>query len=411
MNRTLIYTSGLAVILGTLFAFFLWYGYLQKQKSASTLDTVFASYSPGGGGGGGSSGSGGAVRSNTETKQSAPKSPDEFTNTTKKLPEVEQLVVTPIGSGSDIVGESVRYVDRAKGYIFETNLATGKTERISSTLLPGAFDVQFVSPDTAIVQTANEDGEIVAHSLQFTKGGTATDVPIPLSILSMVLDEKTSLVYALARSEEGGVALVSFKAPYDTSKKPTIVWQSSLTNWRLGLGAPGTVTLQQKAANGIPGHSYILNTKTKELVKMLGDTPGLSTRTSPSGAYTLVTTADGTTTETSLRTEKTGDVKKLARVTFPEKCVWVAAESGEGLLCGFPKAIPLTDLPDIWYRGEFTFDDVLARVDLATGALTEIDTKLDTSVDMIDLKLTTEGSTLVFTDKKSGALWTVRNIR
>jgi hypothetical protein len=227
----------------------------------------------------------------------------------------------------------------------------------------------------------------------------------------MALDEKANLVYALARSEQGGAALVSFTAPYDVSKKPTIVWQSSLTNWNLRSGAPGTVALQQKSANGIPGYSYILNTRTKELTKIRGDLPGVSTLTSPRGTYTLTTTADGTTTESSVRAEKTGETKKLARVTFPEKCAWSSDVAGESLLCGFPKAIPLNDLPDVWYRGEFTFDDVLGRVDLATATITEIETKLDSAADMTNLKLTNDGSTLVFTDKKSGALWTVRNIK
>jgi hypothetical protein len=96
-------------------------------------------------------------------------------------------------------------------------------------------------------------------------------------------------------------------------------------------------------------------------------------------------------------------------VTFPEKCVW--EDGGSYALCGFPKVVPVRDLPDIWYRGEFIFDDVLGRVDLATGTITEIETQLKTPVDMIDLKLTENGSTLVFTDKTTGVLWTVKNLK
>jgi hypothetical protein len=129
----------------------------------------------------------------------------------------------------------------------------------------------------------------------------------------------------------------------------------------------------------------------------------------PDGLHALITTADGAETRSFIRTIRSGEMKKIARVTFPEKCLW--ENGGTSLLCGFPKAIPLNDLPDTWYRGEFSFDDVLGRVDLVTGEVAEVETKLDTTVDMIDLKLTENGSTLVFTDKKSGALWTVRNIQ
>lgn len=418
MNRTVIYTVGLAIILGILFALALWYGYLQKQSSSQTLDSVFASYSPSGGGGGG--GSGRVVQNGTpQAATTKPQTPDEFSNTQKKQVTSERIVEAPVGAGSDIVGESVRYVDRAKGYIYETSLQTGKTERISNIILPGAFDVRFVSTNEAIVQTLDEDGTIVAHGLSFTKNGTATDTPIPLAILDMAIDDETSLIYALVRADGGGVALVTFEVPYDTSQKPTVVWTSSLTNWRLStntvVDGKKALVLQQKASNNIPGHSYTLETRTKKMAKILGDTPGLTTLRSPSGLYTFVTTADGTAITSSIRTEKTGELKSVERVSFPEKCVWVAGSiengGGESLLCGFPKTIPLAGLPDVWYRGEFIFDDVLGSVDLTTGKVTEVETKLDSPVDMTNLKLTAGGSTLVFTDKKSGSLWTVKNLR
>jgi hypothetical protein len=411
-TRTGIYIAGLAVVLGTLFAFFLWYSYLQKQKTSQTFDSVFSAYAPGSGGGGGQTNGAGSVRANQPAQSAqAPKTPTEFTNS--KKPISSRISDAPVGAGSDVVGDSVRFVDRGKGYVFQTNLSSGKTERISNVVLPGAFDVRFLSSTNAVVQTLDPDGTIVAHALTFTKDGNATEVPIPLSILDMVTNDEAGLVYALARSDEGGVALVSFPIPYDTAQKPTIVWTSSLTNWQLERGGADSLYLAQKAANGIPGTSYLFSLKTKALSKITGDTPGLSGSASPTASYVLETTGDGATVTTRVRSLTTKTSVTLPRITFPEKCVWETDGSGSttGLLCGFPKAIPLYELPDVWYRGAFIFDDVLGRVDLATGEVVEVETKLEDAVDMVDLRLGGGGNTLIFTDKKTSALWTVKNIK
>jgi hypothetical protein len=146
--------------------------------------------------------------------------------------------------------------------------------------------------------------------------------------------------------------------------------------------------------------------------KLVGDTPALETLISPSGAYILTMSADGEEVHTRIQAVATGTSVDLARITLPEKCVWETHNGTEtGLLCGFPKKIPRTDLPDIWYQGGFIFDDILGRVDLTTGTIADIDTHLDAPVDMTNLHLGTDGGTLLFTDKTTGALWTVTHIQ
>lgn len=408
MNKKYISLISIVVSLGALLLLLLWYGYLQRSASTGSFEKVFSSYSPQASGG---NTAGKALQTRKNAPAANPQSPPQNARDAAPHTEGKKIADTAVGGGSDILGVSVRYVDRAKGYVYQTNLATGESKRISNIVLPGAFDIRFTSQDNAIVQTLDDRGTTIAHALTFTADGSAVDTTIPLALIDIATTPTQDTVYALARDENGGVVLVSFPLPYTPDTTPTRLWTSSLAQWRLRASQAGQLVLTQKASNGIPGYSYLFNQKTKKLEKLEGDTPALQTLPSPSGAYTLITRADGEEVHTHLLTMKTRSSIELSRITLPEKCVWETTDGLEtGVMCGFPKQIPRRDLPDIWYQGGFIFDDTLGRVDLATGAITEVDMHLDVPVDMTDLHIGAHGTALIFTDKTTGALWTVKNI-
>jgi hypothetical protein len=56
----------------------------------------------------------------------------------------------------------------------------------------------------------------------------------------------------------------------------------------------------------------------------------------------------------------TGSNIELPFFTLAEKCVWENGE--EYLYCAVPTSLPLRELPDAWYKGQVSFDDVLYRV-------------------------------------------------
>jgi hypothetical protein len=101
---------------------------------------------------------------------------------------------------------------------------------------------------------------------------------------------------------------------------------------------------------------------------------------------------------------ETGEKIPLPVGTLAEKCAWQADETR--ILCAAPRALSGT-LPDAWYQGAVSFSDRIWSIDLEERlAVQLVDPEaFGEPVDVVGLSLPEDAQVLVFTDKKSGALY------
>lgn len=405
MDKKILLSIGVAVLLGALCGIVLWYGYLEKQQATQTIDSVFASYSPRTTGVADSKID--DVRHREDAQNGKTGEGNTQRNEKNEASHISQKQITdsPVGAGAIITGEEIQYIDRAKGYVFKTNARSGKTERISNVTIPQAFAVHFAGNDTYVVESFDENKGIVGHILTTTKNNAGTDTVLPYSILSIVVDSNHDTIYALIRAEEGGSDLLRITLPFDATQTPEALWTSPLTAWSLhATNNNNQLYLETKPSNGMPGYAYTIDTAQKKLKKIIGDIPGFQGKLSPKGTYLLYTSTNDSHAATYIRSST--KTTQLPQVTFPDKCAWKSDESS--LLCAFPKALPLSEMPDIWMQGRFSSSDTFAYVDPVTGTITPLEITLPGPVDTLDVQLSE--SALIFTNKRDGTLWTIQHI-
>ena len=81
------------------------------------------------------------------------------------------------------------------------------------------------------------------------------------------------------------------------------------------------------------------------------------------------------------------------------------------MYCAVPQTLPQAEYPDQWYQGLFSFSDNIWKIDTKTGVVEKILTPSDlraSSLDMINLTLSSDDSYLLFMNKITGTPWVFR---
>ena len=189
--------------------------------------------------------------------------------------------------------------------------------------------------------------------------------------------------------------------------KVRTVFASPFQSWTIAWSTAKAIALVPKAAVGTPGTIYFLNPNTNDLAPILSGRSGFTALVSPSGTKILFNEELGPLKIYSVRDNK---IQPLIITTLPEKCVW--AIDTINVYCAVPNAPPVAQYPDDWWQGEITFNDSLWQVNTETGEARIIWSNNtggnNKSLDIIDLLLDEPGKRLIFTDRWSGYLWSLR---
>lgn len=313
---------------------------------------------------------------------------------------LSQLTTRPVVGSVFIANASstrVRYAERGIGHIYEIDLVTGLEERISGKTFTAINEAVF-SPSGEVVALISMSGSERTAYLEVLGDEASThELPVDAENIGLLSDSEVRYTRAGADGMSGyaydlatGETNVLFTVPFSDAK---VMWTDMET------------LVYNRHAPFHKGGLYAVEGKT---LRRIGSTEyGLSALAHPSRegyVHTYANTGSGILV--SAFTE--GSVTyPLPFAAIPEKCAFdpVLAHI---IWCGAPLADPPRTYQADWYKGLFTSDDILWRIDTrAQTATVEADFTHTAGrmVDVIDLSVDMDGRYVLFTNKIDGTLW------
>jgi len=343
-----------------------------------------------------------------------------------RLYELHKLPVAGVGFAETGKGPalsiSARYIERGLGHIFETPLATFVESRIvneTRSQIMGALwgnggksvVVRFIDEKggSAIIKTSVLNLGAVGTSFARSTS-TATDfikteevlLPDYIPFMATAEDGGDKLFYL-----ENGVGISRGIITTFKNTAPSTVFNSAFTEWLPQFPSQQLITLTTKPSASVPGHLFFIDPKTKSATKVLGGINGLTTLTSHNGKFVLFAeTKNGTPGLYFYDTTKK-TTRDLLLQTLPEKCVWGFKKTTMAY-CAVPQTIPSAPYPDHWYQGLVTFSDAVWEINTVTFDTRKIMTPSSLgapALDMTNLSLSSDDSSLIFINKVSGTPW------
>jgi dipeptidyl aminopeptidase/acylaminoacyl peptidase len=330
---------------------------------------------------------------------------------------IKQRSIEPI-SGSVVYaladGPHVRYNERVTGHVFDVNLKTGTSSRISNETLPQIYESLW-SPDgkRSIYRYVKNNQAMVTYSLELvppklastsvaTTTGTVNGSFLPQDIDGIVLSPTAKNIFYIAPSRNDA----NFVVANADGSGAKVVRTSPLKHWLVGWPSENTVSLTTKPTYNETGSLYFLNPKTGAMNQVLRDIPGLTTLVNPAGTQVLYSTGSNELNIYDITSKKTLPINLQ---TLPEKCVWSKKEKNT-IFCTAPSDLPVGNYPDDWYQGTVSFADDIYRVDTTTGTVTlifNISAESGRTMDVIQPTLSPDEDYFVFTNKLDYSLWSI----
>ncbi|TSC87000.1 MAG: hypothetical protein G01um10148_105 [Parcubacteria group bacterium Gr01-1014_8] len=328
----------------------------------------------------------------------------------KQTPRLWQVQKSPVAGFRFIAATTttLRFMERSSGYIFDVNPATGKTTRVTNTLIPKVYDARFARDGSPVIKTLENDVRTTySATLASSSNETlATLVLTPLgnNVADAVPNATSRELLSLIESENGSSIV---RSGWNGSK-PTTLFSSSLSGWRMYWTYDNKVYIAQKAATGVPGNAYEL-LGNGELVPLARSVSGL-TIVPKATSTALLIASDAGVVSTLVRPNADTAFIILPVKTIVDKCLWAP---GNNLIayCAVPSSIPSKQFLDEWYRGEIHTADSWWRVDASAGSAQllfsparESGSSLDAETPRID----NSGTYIAFLDSHDKSLWILR---
>ncbi len=350
------------------------------------------------------------------------------------VPLLRQLSNTPVATfmtgitknGTDNSAVSyARFMERATGHVFEVPLSlVTPAVKISNTTIPRIqealwapdgryiairyYDEKMEHVATYLAQlmfasttVANELHLEEAVSASTTLQGIFLDNDIP----NLVFSPDGSSLFYLVRTAGGARGYVRSL----DKKTNKLVFSSPLNELLPTWDNANTVILTTKPAATIPGYAFSLNLKTGAVDNTLTEVPGLTARTDIQDNHIIFFSVEENAPLLQLLDIKTGTISGLRLPTLPEKCAWSKLEQNI-LYCAAP-AQTGAGYPDVWYRGEATYQDILWKINIETGSQDIVvipNEAVGRAMDATNLALSPDENFLLFIDKRDGTLWSAK---
>ncbi len=288
------------------------------------------------------------------------------------------------------------------GHLFERS-AEGKSEekRLSNFTIPQITKVVWSPDATRALIFYNLDGEIRKILIDYRSTSTPKTNFLPDGILDAAFSPDSKSI-AYINSENGVfIATSDFKSP----KKIT---NSEVSNPEISWPSPNFLSLKTKSSYASRGYLYKMDIRTETLEK-IAEGLGLDAVWSGDGLGVLYSTVNSAGEMQNLiyLNTKTGEKKEILIKTVAEKCAFLNSIKTVAY-CGVPKLdsnVLSQKYPDSWWQGRTSFIDDFWLFDVATNQLASF---IATSFDVINPKLMSDDSYLIFQDKISGSLWSLK---
>lgn len=224
---------------------------------------------------------------------------------------------------------------------------------------------------------------------------------LPNELLQVAPSPDTGSFFGIVRSQTGVQGLTMT----ETGATPVQIFQSPFSEWMPQWANKNLITLTTYASTDAEGYLYGLDPTTKRFWKLIGPVLGLTTNTSPSGGFSLISESIGRTIGLRLIDLTTKTVTPIGLPTLPEKCVWV--KDSTKAYCAVPKSIPDGEYPDQWYQGIISFEDDIWQIETNPVRTKKVFSTSD-PLDLVRPSLSTNERYLYLTDKTTGFLYSLR---
>ncbi len=309
---------------------------------------------------------------------------------------LHQLYNLPIAGYYKRQENSILFVDRATGHVFEQDLETNISERINQATVPKVYNSIFVGGGDAVVrQSIHEDGDILTIFSLSEDGSSNTSLPFLTSIeagggSSFAFIEKTPV--------SGSLGI------FDVGKETrTILFESVLKNWLLQWEG-SSILITQNPSFFLLTSAMLIDSSTGSREVILTQKKGLVTNLSPDAKEILFSVIENNIPVLYIKNIESGEETSLNVSGFADKCAW--GESS--IMCALPNYLPEGTYPDAWYTGEVSLSDSFWRIDTENLLITKIispESELGVSMDAVNLKIS--DGVLFFKNKTDQTLWSL----
>lgn len=322
-------------------------------------------------------------------------------------PVLRQVTNQPIAGAtiiSDEAGAFIHYIEQAQGHVFRANATTTANTRISNTTIPEIQTATW-APDAEyfIARYFGDDGETVRSFSGNIAEGETQGTFLRENITDIALRPDGERVAALTQNGDGSQTI----ATNPDGTEPVSVRESSLSGWDIRWETANELIYTTRGSARILGSAYALDLSNGAFTQIVGARNGLATLPDPDGTHLLYSETENGTPSLAVYDRTNDTHRELALNTFAEKCVWSRADTSV-VYCAVPNNIPQETYPDAWYRGDVSFTDALWRINVSEGRsqfIFDVSAQSASDIDVVDLRVSSDDSLLIFTNKRDGSLW------
>jgi len=298
--------------------------------------------------------------------------------------------------------QKVKYFRRDTGHLYEIPFdGRGETVRLSNLTMPGVLDAVWNSDKSRAIISFLDKNELKRFSTLYV--GTSTE--------GVFLDNGAGNIAFAPAGDKIGYFLrtgtsYSFITSSPDGKNKKSVYSTAVPDFEVSWISNQLLSLKTKSSAFAPSALATLSTSGVFTI-MVSEKNGLDVLWSPDQNTFLYseTKREGRDLALFLATlAKPKEAKALSFKTLPEKCAW--SLNPAVLYCAIPRDLERSTLPDSWWRGDISFEDVLWKINTATG---ETSLLLDEpGFDMINLFTSRDENYIFFINKKDSALWSLK---
>lgn len=314
---------------------------------------------------------------------------------------LRQLTTRPVAGFTFMTSsstETVRYVERGTGHVYEINLETGEESSLSRTTVPQTTNATFSEDGNTIAFTAHDNyttnvfvgtlqAEINVAGIQLQPGAQNLSFSSETDVLYTVSSNGTTIGYRHNINSLNRTELFSFN--YNSLD---VAWGSGLEK----------IYLATKPAHNLEG--YVYSTENNILTPEIPPAYGLSALFSNS--Y-IVTTYNASGQYVSNAWSESDEVFELPILALKEKCTFDSF-TDEYLWCAAPNTAEEATFAEDWYKGTLTSEDNLWLVELAAGEArlyADFKNLSGRIIDVSEIKINETGTAITFTNKTDHTLW------
>lgn len=322
---------------------------------------------------------------------------------------------------SSSTAEYIRFTSRINGHIIDTPLATlGEESTVSNkTILRIGNSIWSSNGSTTLSRYFEIGGTQIYSYLSFTTLGTTTEEGLPApyvfdgrpmteTIQDAALSPSGDEFFYLVSTSEGTTGYLENVK----SGARKLVWSSLLRSLSVSWTSQNTILIYSNPSSSAEGAVWIVNPHLNATAVVLAKNLALAAKSNPEGTKILYSLQETKNSIFSLRIldVTTGKSTHLPVATMVEKCAW-GPGSSKYIYCALPRSEMSGSMLEDWYMGVLNTDDVLWRIDTATGVIKRLLDPFEETkerFDIVNIVVSPQEEFVVFKTRVNSTLWSLR---